>query len=308
MTTTWIEMHLDLPAPAIDLVGNELAELGCEGMTVEERRLDTFIPPDPNEEPAPGIHTIKAYFPLSESLESLVARVRERLGWLDRLIPGLATAPLATFPVGQEDWAENWKQHFPAVRIGRQLVIRPSWEEIEAQPGDAIVTLDPGMAFGTGTHGTTRLCLEAIAALYAEPGGPLRVLDVGTGSGILAMAAAALGAQRVLACDIDEQSCCTARENVEFNRQQDRVEVTGAPLPQLEGNFDLVVANILAEENVRLAEELVSRVAPGGWLILSGILQEREDFVIQGFAPFPLQGPQLSRREDWSCLTYRKLT
>ena len=308
MTTTWIEMHLDLPAPAIDLVGHELAELGCEGMTVEERRLDTFIPPDPNEAPAPGIHTIKAYFPLNGSLEELIAQVRERLAWLDRLIPGLATAPLTTLPVGQEDWAENWKQHFPAVRIGRQLVIRPSWEEIEPQPGDVLLTLDPGMAFGTGTHGTTRLCLEAIAALYSEAGGPQRVLDVGTGSGILAMAAAALGARRVLACDIDEQSCCTARENVELNRLQERVEITGEPLAQLEGDFDLVVANILAEENVRLAAELVSRVAPGGWLILSGILQEREEFVIQGFAPFPLQSPQLSRREDWSCLTYRKLT
>lgn len=308
MTTTWIEMHLDLPDAAIDLVGHELAELGCEGMTVEERRLDTFTPPDPHEEPTPGIHTIKAYFPLNESLDSLIARVRERLAWLERLVPGLGSAPLATFPVGQEDWAEDWKQHFPAVRIGQHLVIRPSWEEIAAEPGDAIVTLDPGMAFGTGTHGTTRLCLEAIAALYAETGGPRRVLDVGTGSGILAMAAAALGARRVLACDIDEQSCATARENVALNRQQDRVEITGEPLPQLEGNFDLVVANILAEENVRLAEELVSRVAPGGWLILSGILQEREDFVIRGFAPFSLQGPQLSRREDWSCLTYRKLT
>jgi len=308
MTTTWIEMHLDLPAPAIDLVGNELAELGCEGLTVEERTLDTFIPPDPNEEPAPGIHTIKAYFPLTESLEGLVAKVRARLEWLDRLIPGLASAPLSTFPVGQEDWAENWKQHFPAVRIGQHLVIRPSWEEVTALPGDAILTLDPGMAFGTGTHGTTRLCLEAIAELYTETTKPLRVLDVGTGSGILAMAAAALGAERVLACDIDEQSCCTARENVELNQLQDRIEITGAPLPQLEGNFDLVVANILAEENVRLASELVSRVATGGWLILSGILQEREDFVIQGFAPFSLLGPQLSRREEWSCLSYRKLT
>lgn len=301
-------MHLDLPAPAIDLVGNELAELGCEGLTVEERTLDTFIPPDPNEEPAPGIHTVKAYFPLQDGLENLVARVRERLGWLDRLIPGLASVPLSTFPVGQEDWAENWKQHFPAVRIGRQLVIRPSWEELTARPGDVILTLDPGMAFGTGTHGTTRLCLEAIAGLYEAATGPLRVLDVGTGSGILAMAAAALGARRVLACDIDEQSCRTARDNVELNQLQQRVEITDAPLPQLEGNFDLVVANILAEENVRLAGELVSRVAAGGWLILSGILQEREDFVIQGFAPFSLQGPQLSRREEWSCLSYRKLT
>jgi ribosomal protein L11 methyltransferase len=308
MTPTWIEMHLDLPAAAIDLVGSELAELGCEGLTVEERQLDTFIPPDPHEEPTPGIHRIKAYFPLTEGLETLLARVRERLVWLDALVPGLAEAPLTTHPVGQEDWAENWKQHFPAVRIGRHLLIRPSWEQVEAEPGDAVLTLDPGMAFGTGTHGTTRLCLEAIAELYAGPGAPLRVLDVGTGSGILAMAAAALGAQRVLACDIDEQSCSTARENVALNDLEARIDITATPLEQLEGNFDLVVANILAEENVRLAAELVTRVAPGGWLILSGILQEREAFVIQGFAPFLLQGPQLSRRQEWSCLTYRKLT
>ncbi len=308
MNTTWIELHLELPAQAIDLVGHELTELGCEGMTVEERQLDTFVPPDPHEEPAPGIHRIKAYFPPGEGLDDLVAQVRERLTWLEPMVPGLATAPLSAFPVGQEDWAENWKQHFPAVRIGKHLVIRPSWEEFPAGPDDAVLTLDPGMAFGTGTHGTTRLCLEAIAARYEDQPGPQRVLDVGTGSGILAMAAAALGATRVLACDIDEQSCRTAAENVAINYLQPRVEVTGDPLEELEGAFDLVVANILAEENVRLAEELVGRVKPGGWLVLSGILQQREDFVIQGFAPFDLQGPAVTRREDWSCLTYRKLT
>jgi ribosomal protein L11 methyltransferase len=170
-----------------------------------------------------------------------------------------------------------------------------------------VVNLDPGMAFGTGAHGTTRLCLETLAELFAGSDPPHRVLDVGTGSGILAIAAAALGAQRVLACDIDPEACQTARENVLLNGVAQRVEITDKPLAQLEGDFQVVLANILAEENVRLADELTRRVAAGGHLVLSGILREKEDLVAAGFASLPLRGPIISRQDDWSCLHYRKI-
>ena len=205
----------------------------------------------------------------------------------------------------QEDWAEGWKQHFGLCRIGR-LVIKPTWEEYAAAPGEAVVTLDPGMAFGTGTHGTTRLCLDALAELFANAPVPATVLDVGTGSGILAIAAAALGAEQVLACDIDPDACRIARENVAGNGMTDRVKITDRPLEELPGDFEVVLANILAEENVRLAVELSGRLAAGGTLILSGILREKEALTAAGFAALPLDGPVIRRRDDWSCLLYRK--
>ncbi len=204
-----------------------------------------------------------------------------------------------------EDWAEGWKQHFSVLHLG-QLVIRPTWEEYTPAAGEAVVTLDPGMAFGTGTHGTTRLCLEALAELFAVPSPPQRVLDVGTGSGILAIAAAVLGAHRVLACDIDPQACQTARENAAMNGVTGQVEITDQPLENLEEDFQVVLANILAEENVRLANELFRRLAVGGVLVLSGILQEKEALVAAGFSSLPLLGPVISRRDEWSCLLYRK--
>lgn len=305
MNETWIEMRLRIPAAGVEVVGSELNELGCAGLTVEERQLDTFVAPDP-EATAPEVYTVKAYFPATADVEALRRRVYESLLWLSSFIPGLEAVLPEVVPVRQEDWAEGWKQHFSAVRIGRRLVIKPTWEVFAAAAGDVVVNLDPGMAFGTGTHGTTRLCLEAMAALFDGPSPPLRVLDVGTGSGILAIAAAALGAERVVACDIDAEACRIARENAALNGVGDMVEVTLEPLAALAGEYDLVLANILAEENIRLAAELVGRVAPGGALILSGILQEKEPQVIEGFAVFPLAGPETTRREEWSCLLYRK--
>lgn len=305
MSDDWIELHIPVPAAAVDIVCGELHDLGCAGITVGECVLDAFVPPDPDEVIA-GDRELKAYFPPSEEPARLCREVSKRLEALSPHFPALAGVVPELKAVGSEDWAQNWKQHFTAVRIGRRLVVKPSWEAFAAGEGDVMVTLDPGMAFGTGTHGTTRLCLEALAALFDRGERLPRVLDVGTGSGILAIAAAALGSQRVLACDIDEESCRVAEENVSINGVDRQVEVTQRGLETLEDRFDVVIANILAEENVRLADELVRRVAPGGWLILSGILREKETLVSEGFAPYFASGPRIQRQDDWSCLVYRK--
>ncbi len=305
MKKSWFELNIHVPSAGIDLVCNELAELGSEGVTVEERDLDTFVVPDPDEIP-PENYQIKAYFPQNEKQADLEELVRDRLAWLGPLVPGLLPLTIESRPVQNEDWAEGWKQHFSAVHIGKRLIVKPTWEALTPVADEVIVNIDPGMAFGTGTHGTTRLCLEALANLYETPPHPPRVLDVGTGSGILAIAAAVLGAQRVLACDIEEESCRTATENAKINEVLDRLEITGAPLETLEDGFDVVVANILAEENIRLGTELTTRLAPGGTLILSGILQEKEALVTRAFAAFNLTGPVVSREDEWVCLQYRK--
>ena len=301
----WWEVRIRLDAAAIELVGSELAELGCAGVTVEERQLDTFVPPDPNE-PEVGEFLVKAYFAEEGGPDALRTTLEERLAWLAGLLPGRGPQLEALLPVRNEDWAEGWKQHFSAVRIGRRLVIKPSWEAFAAASDDVVVDLDPGMAFGTGTHGTTRLCLEALADLFdAHP--PRRVLDVGTGSGILAIAAAALGAERVLACDIDPDALRIAGENAAQNGVAGGIELTVAPLEELTGEFDLVLANILAEENIRLGDALVARLAPGATLVLSGILIEKEELVAKAFAVYPLSPAIITRRDEWSCLTFRKV-
>jgi len=300
MTKSWLEIVLKAPAEAADLVCDRLEACGSCGVTVAEAELDTFVPPDPDALFV-GTLTLRAYFP-AQPVPELLARLRAELSSFPEVVMEGECAE-----VRNEDWAENWKQHFPPVRIGRRLVVRPSWEAFPLEPGDVDVLLDPGMAFGTGTHGTTRLCLEAVADCFEEAVPPRRVLDVGTGSGILAIAAARLGAEEVLACDIEEDVCRVARENVAQNGVHDLVEVTLDPLEELPGGYDLVLANILAEENVRLAEELVQRLNPGGTLVLSGILQEKEAFVAQAFATFFHEPPVIRHRDEWSCLVYRQV-
>jgi ribosomal protein L11 methyltransferase len=302
MQGDWLEIRLTLPAAAVEVVGQALMELGCTGITVAERALDTFEPPDPDEgEVQP---TIRAYFPPGD-LETLRRQV---YATLEDLAPMMAGLPLE-LPEGRslaaEDWAHGWQQHFPPLRVGTRLLIRPSWSDEPPGGAAVVLTLDPGRAFGTGTHATTALCLDIVARLAAGPAPPRRVLDVGAGSGILAMAAAALGATEVLACEIDPEACQVAAENIAANGLQRSVTVTTTPIEALPGRFDLVLANILAGENIRLAPHFLAHLAPGGHLALSGILIEQEATVTATFDRLPLTLVTIDRRDEWSCLLYR---
>jgi ribosomal protein L11 methyltransferase len=303
MEDAWLEIRLTLPATALEVVGQALMDLGCTGITVAERALDTFEPPDPDEDDE--LPTIRAYFPPGD-LDALRRQVHATLEQLAAATPGLVPA----YPDGRllpaEDWAHSWQQHFPPLRVGTRLLIRPSWSDEPAGTAAVVLTLDPGRAFGTGTHATTSLCLEVIAQLADSSNPPRRVLDVGAGSGILAMAAAALGAPEVVACEIDPEACQVASENVAANGLQDSITVTTTPLEALPGSFDLVLANILAGENIRLAPHFLAHLAPGGRLVLSGILVEQEQIVTTAFDKLPLTLVAIDRRDEWSCLLYRR--
>lgn len=303
MKNEWIVIEIDLPGFAIDLAAAVLAEFDCTGTLVEERQLDTFVVPD-DDLAAEKIYRIKAYFGDVDTPEELRNKILERLA----AFPGGAAQFTVGTPVNvrNEDWAENWKQNFSCQRIGSRLVIRPSWEDYTPLEHEVVVELDPGMAFGTGSHGTTMLCLEMLAELLEEPNPPTSFLDVGTGSGILALGAAALGCPKILANDIDPDACSVARENAQKNGLAGRIEITDLPLEQLPGSFELIVANILAEENIRLSKDLLSHLASRGWLVLSGILREKEELVRDGFARLPLESFPGRYRDDWVCLLFRR--
>ncbi len=302
---TWVLIEIAVPAPAVDLVCAELADLGCAGTLVEKRDLDTFTVPNEDLDPALDL-CLQAYFPGAIETEELSRRIEQVLEMLRPLFKGRTFALGEQRQVHQEDWADGWKQHFSLFKVGQRLIIKPSWEDYQPTAEERVLELDPGMAFGTGTHGTTLLCLKAIVALMEESHPPQSLLDVGTGSGILAMAAAALGAQRVLACDIDPVACEVATENCRLNGLADSIEITTCPLEQLPGTYDVVVANILAEENLRLADHLLSHLNPGGYLFLSGILAEKESMVRAGFADQPLSFLGTARQDEWVCLSWRR--
>lgn len=303
MEKTWHELQLRIPAAGVDLASYLLTEIGCQGVVTSVRKLDTFIPPDPNEADQ-GEQLLQAYFPPEIPPAQLLSDWHRQQSQLAALLPDWQTTEPELRPVRQEDWSEGWKQHFTGFKVGR-LLIKPSWEESPAETAELVMEIDPGMAFGTGTHATTRLCLEALAReLEQHPAA--RVLDVGTGSGILAIAAAKLGAELVVGTDIDADACRIARENAELNAVDRQLNITNEPLEALVEAYDIVLANILAEENIRLAQELVGHLAPGGMLILSGILAEKQTLVCDAFAGFGLSPPEVRQFEEWVAICYQK--
>jgi ribosomal protein L11 methyltransferase len=281
--TTW-SLTAELPADAADACTALLFERGAAG--VEEREAG-IVPMPGARQPGSGRVLLVAFFEDGEAARQAAAE-------LD--VP----AELAEIP--DRDWGEEWKKGLGPITVGR-LFLRPSWVEAAPPPGAAEVVLDPGMAFGTGTHATTSLCLGAIDDFLARrPGGS--VLDVGTGSGLLAIAARKLGAGRVAANDNDPVAVAVAAENAERNGAS--LELTGAPPEAIPGVFDLVVANILANVLVDLAPVLARKTAPGGELVLAGILVPQEEEVrlpFHGQGLLPLPG---ARRGEWSMLRFRR--
>ena len=181
--------------------------------------------------------------------------------------------------VNEEDWSNAWKKYHHPIRVGERLVVCPSWEEYERQPEDVVLTLNPGMAFGTGTHDTTRLCMELLEK-YITP--EVHVLDVGCGSGILAITAALLGAKEIKGCDIDEVAVKVAGENADLNGVGDRIAFHKGDLTsQVEGSFQLICANIVADVIIRLSEDVGKYLAAGGIFITSGIIDTREQDVLE---------------------------
>ena len=201
----------------------------------------------------------------------------------------------------QEDWAESWKRHFKPMQIGRALLIKPSWSRKMARPGQKTIVLDPGLSFGTGQHPTTRFCLEQTAAAR-RPGQAQSFLDIGTGSGILAIAAAKLGTRELLGVDTDPIAVESTIANARRNGLTRQIHARRGSLPTGEGPFDLVLANLIASLLVRLADALRDETAPGGRLLASGIFRDREGDVRTAFEAAGLRLGRRWAEEDWVAL------
>lgn len=304
MTNSWLEIACDVPEEHSDVVADFLTDLTDNGVCVDNLSVDAF---STSEIPESVRVVIKAYLPADSDPAPQMQELETFLSELSRRHPTASFAPPTLSAVNAEDWSSSWKVHFKPLRVGKRLLIVPTWEDATELPGDLVIRIDPGMAFGTGGHETTRLCLEMLESVMDS--GPLlgvpSLLDLGTGSGILAMAASLLGAGRILALDIDPDAVEVARENLALNEMSDRVECGTAPLETVTENFDIILANILAEELVRLAPYLTERLQPGGSLILSGILAEKEPLVRRGFASQPLKYVQTAYDGEWVAMLYR---
>jgi ribosomal protein L11 methyltransferase len=321
----WLELAVVTDSEAVEAVSEILGRVAPGGTSVEPgfELIDEGLGARPD--PARPV-TVRAYLPAREA-----SAVTDAVTEVDRALDHLRAfnlrpiGPLLTRVVNEADWAEAWKEHFPVLRVGRRIVIRPTWRRHRRRAGDVVLALDPGMAFGTGLHPTTRLCLQAVEDLagrrwQADPAplgpgadpAPLekapdarpapRVLDVGCGSGILAVAALRLGAASALGVDTDPIAVESTLANARRNRVLRRLRVRAGSLPSGEPPHDVVVANLIASLLVRLAGELAAELRPGGTLIASGIFIDREAEVRGAFEGAGLQLRGRRAEGDWVAL------
>ncbi len=270
-------VHVDVASDEVDEVSYLLWELGAQG--IEERDASTL------ERVAEGT-TLVASFEDDAAAERALAGLAPRIGRL-------------AYVIG-DDWRDAYKQYFKVTPLGARLVIRPSWEPYTPAAHEVVVTVDPGRAFGTGTHESTRLVMKALDQLVR---GGERVLDVGCGTGILAICALALGAAHAECIDVDPDAVAVTRENAEINGVAARVRASTTPIERMDGHYDLVLANIQASVLVPLAPALAARLAPGGLLLLSGILAGQEAEVAAAYPRFRLE--ETAKEGDWIALTLR---
>ncbi|TMB48715.1 MAG: 50S ribosomal protein L11 methyltransferase [Deltaproteobacteria bacterium] len=252
----WITIRVEVAPEVADAVANFLLEAGASGVLTEANGARTRL-----EAPVPAAAEAQ-----------VVAAVERYLTSLGEIAPAARGATLAAVPVPVVDWQALWRQHHRPVAVGRRLLVAPPWD-VPRPAGREVLVIEPGMAFGTGQHATTRACLEAIEAAVGT--GQVRsALDVGTGSGVLALALARLGVERVVALDTDPAVVPLARANLARNGAA-RVALLAGPLAAVRGRFDLVVANLLADAIVAEAGALARAVGPGGRLVVSGLVAEQ---------------------------------
>jgi ribosomal protein L11 methyltransferase len=300
----WLEVALVVDGELAEAVAEVLARFAPDGVVIEA----THIVPDLNGEGrAEGPLRVAAYLPMDAHLEDVRQRLEEALWYLGRIQP-LSEAEFK--PVQQADWAEAWKQHYHPIAIGRRLMIVPAWLE-NPELARVAIRVDPGMAFGTGTHPTTQLCLEIIEDVLAgaSAAGRVNVIDVGCGSGILSIAALKLGAPHALGVDIEKEAVDAARQNAAMNGVVPSLELGRGSLAEIRaGDFSLqsahlVLANILAPILIRLLDDgLGALLEPGGKLVLSGILEEQAEDVLAAAARNGLRLADRRQIKDWVAL------
>ena len=286
-----------------EAVAEVLGRFTREGVVIEQladqntRQEKTILNPEVR---------VYGFFFNDETVEDRKKRVDEALWYLGRIQP---LPPAQYREIHDQDWMEAWKQHYEPVTIGKRLIILPAWVEKE-YPGRLPIRINPGMAFGTGTHPTTQLCLEFLEDLVKPE---MTVFDIGCGSGILSAGAVILGAGRVIAVDIDPASVRSTTENCQLNHVSDKVEIARGSAELIRGGHfgslraPLVVANILASVILVLLEEKLSDlVEPGGHLVLSGILAHQAEEIIQTAKEYGLELKEIKQIEDWNAIALIK--
>ena len=243
---------------------------------------------------------IKTYIPEERNVLELIETVKARIALLPSFGLDIGEGSVSLSNVNESDWANEWKKYYKPTKVGKKIVVKPSWEEYEKQEGDLIIELDPGMAFGTGTHETTSMCIRELENYVDET---KTVFDIGCGSGILAIAAAQLGAKEVVAGDLDEVAVKVSKENCEINNVSDKVVVKhGSLFEVVDSKADVIVANIIADIIKILAKDVSKFLKDDGVFISSGIILAKIDEVCQALEENGFEIVKVERLGEWSAI------
>lgn len=294
---SWQCLSVSVPYEVTEVVADFLIELGSEGVIESERDLT---------QPESSITTVQGFFPLTRSHEQLFSALAQYLQRLTGEFPHLGEVKPHLSEITSDTWSHQWRGHFPPLPVGQRFLVLPPWESSTAWPERIALVINPSMAFGTGHHATTQGCLEAIEDLYRQYGPPLRVLDLGTGSGILAIALVKLEAQEVWATDIDPIALEEAQKNAIANQVAQSICLKDVTVELLPLPFTLIVANLFSSTLISLAPTLAAAVAPQGHAILSGIQLDQEADVLAAYTTPLWQLMTRYPKDEWVTLVFQR--
>ena len=307
----WCEISIQTSHEAVELIAEIFRDLGASGVVIEDPELVndyitsgkwdyTDIPIAKETE----VVVEKAYLPVNGELEGRIQTLQQQIKALESRGVNTAPAVLTTAELQDEDWSDTWKQYFHTQKPGERVDIKTTWEEYEPQDEKEVIDTAPGAAFGTGTHATTSMCIRQLEKLV-KPG--MTVFDVGTGSGILSIISAKLGATNIQAVDYDDSVLKIVEENLEQNNVQDIISVAQSDLMQnVHGKAELVIANIIADIIIRLFDQLDEHLEQGGTLLTSGIIEDRIEDVLSAAEAHGYGVVERLENKGWACITFKR--
>lgn len=309
----WTEISILTTNEAVEPVSHVLYEAGVTGIAIEdpadflrvrENRFGEIYELNPDDFPAEGV-VIKAYLPNTDNLNETVDEIKQNISKLTEFQIDIGENKVTLSDVKEEDWATSWKKYYHPVKVSDRFTIVPTWEDYTPESDELIIELDPGMAFGTGTHPTTVMCIQALEKTVKKGDS---IVDVGTGSGVLSIAAALLGAKEVKALDLDAVAVEAARQNISLNHMDEIVMVEQNDLLNgITEQADIVVANILAEVIISFSDDAARAVKKGGYFIASGIIEQKTEVVKAALQKAGFMVEETIRMEDWAAFIARRL-
>lgn len=303
----WIELTIITSSEAVEAVSGILYNTDVQGIAIEDSKDVEFQRKhkgdwDYFDEILLNIEdgaVIKAYYKEDENFNEYLKYIEESVNSLDKLGFDKGKAIVTTSRVNEEDWENNWKKYYKPTKVGEKIVIKPIWEKYEENPDEIVLELDPGMAFGTGTHETTRMCIESLEKYVKEED---VVFDIGTGSGILGIAAAKLNAKKVIGVDLDEVAVDSAKKNISFNDINNIEILHGDLMEVVKGKCNIIVANIIADIIMLLSKDVKNFLEKGGYFISSGIIKDRKDEVVDTLKENGFKIKEIKEQGEWVCV------